>query len=201
MDGYYLDHLRQLVGLPLNLSLSLPSNPYLAWDYNASSPSFISPISYEPRNLSSIYGFLYGGDSTVYANLDGGGAKLLSAQDEQTDFQGIVTMGPQTGGVTSLWVKHPNGILIVNQSLTSNTEPPSPSGYRGFYALAFPMSVNGAHQFGIANSWGASSVFQTYGNVAQIFPPPNEDYFPMTFFGFLMIGLYFLGKVGKVSRE
>ncbi len=197
VDGDYLDELRQLVALPLNFSLATPSNPYLAWNYDESSPSFISPVTYEPGNLSSVYGFLYGGNSTIYANLDGGGAKLLNAQDEQTDFQGTVLMGVQTGGATSLWVKDPNGNLIVNESLTSNTEPPSPSGYYGFYELSFPMSVNGTYQFGITNSWGVSSVFQTYDNVAHIPPPPDEEYFLMTFFGFLVVGLYFLGEIAK----
>lgn len=199
VNGYYLDQLRQLVALPLNFSLASPSNPYLAWDYNASSPSFISPITSEPGNLSSIYGFLYGGNSTIYANLDGGGAKLLNAQDKQTDFQAMVLMGPQAGGAADLWVKGPNGNLIVNDSLTSNTQPPSPSGYYGFYDLSFPMSINGTYTFGITNSWGVSSVFQTYENVARIPPAPNEEYFLMTFFGFLVVGLYFLGKIARDS--
>jgi hypothetical protein len=197
VDGYYLDQLRQLVALPLNFSLIAPSNPYLAWDYNESSPSFISPITYEPGNLSSVYGFLYGGNSTIYANLDGGGASLVDLQEQQTDFQVLAMIGPQTGGVTSLWVKDPNGNLIVNDSMTPNTQPPSPSGYYGFYQLSFPMSVNGTYQFGITNSWGVSSVFQTYDNVAHIPPPPDEEYFLMTFFGYLVVGLYFLGKISR----
>ncbi len=195
VDGYYLDPLRQLIAIPLNFSLIAPSNPYLAWDYNGSSPSFISPITYEPGNLSSVYGFLYGGNSTIYANLGGGGAKLLNAQNEQTDFQAMVLMGPQTGGVTNLWVKDPNGNLIVNETLTPNTESPSPSGYYGFYELSFPMSMNGTYQFGITNSWGVSSVFQTYDNVVHTPPPPDEEYILMTFFGFLVAGVYFLGKI------
>jgi hypothetical protein len=28
-------------------------------------------------------------------------------------------------------------------------------------------------------------------------PPPDEEYFLMTFFGFLVVGLYFLGKVSR----
>jgi hypothetical protein len=63
------------------------------------------------------------------------------------------------------------------------------------------MSVNGTYQFGITNSWGVSSVFQTYDNVAHIPPPPNEEYFLMTFFGFLVVGLYSLGKIAKRTRE
>ncbi len=195
VDGDYLDQLRQLIALPLNFTLTAPNNPYLTWDYNGSSPSFISPVTYEPGNLSSVYGFLYGGNSTIYANLDGGGAKLLNAHNEQTDFQAMVLMGPQTGGATSLWVKDPNGNLIVNDSMTPNTQPPSLSGYYGFYELSFAMSLNGTYQFGITNSWGVSSVFQTYDDIAHLPPTPNEEYFLMTFFGFLVVGLYFLGKV------
>ncbi len=157
-------------------------------------------VTYEPGNLSSVYGFLYGENSTIYANLDGGGAKP-DRQDKQTDFQAMVMMGAQTGGATNLWVKDPNGNLIVNESLTANTEPPSPSGYYGFYELSFPMSVNGTYQFGITNSWGVSSVFQTYDNIVHIPPPPNEEYFLLTFFGFLVVGLYFLGRISRRSKQ
>jgi hypothetical protein len=62
------------------------------------------------------------------------------------------------------------------------------------------MSVNGAYKFGITNSWGVSSVFQTYEKVTHILPPPNEEYFLMTFFGFLAVGLYFLGRVSRKRR-
>ena len=72
-----------------------------------------------------------------------------------------------------------------------------PSGYYGFYELSFPMSVNGTYQFGITNSWGVSSIFQTYDNAVHIPPPPDEEYFLMTFFGFLVVGLYFLGKISR----
>ena len=57
------------------------------------------------------------------------------------------------------------------------------------------MSMNGTYQFGVSNSWGVSSVFQTYDDIAHLPPTPNEEYFLMTFFGFLVVGLYFLGKV------
>ncbi|MGA2199916.1 MAG: hypothetical protein ABSG45_08265, partial [Nitrososphaerales archaeon] len=200
VNGYYLDQERQLVAMPLNYSFK-SSSPFVAWDYgNGPAPSFVSPVSYEPGNLSRIYGFLYGGNSTIYANLDGGGGSLVNIQRQQTNFQAFAMIGPQTGGVTSLWVKDPDGNLVVNDSLTSNTEPPSPSGYYGFYELSFPMSVNGTYQFGITNSWGVSSVFRTYDNVARIPPPPDEEYFLMTFFGFLVVGLYFLGKLAKRIR-
>jgi hypothetical protein len=59
------------------------------------------------------------------------------------------------------------------------------------------MSVNGTYQFGITNSWGVSNVFQTYNNVVHNPPPPDEEYFLMTFFGFLVPGLYFLGKIAR----
>jgi hypothetical protein len=198
--GYYLDQERQLIAMPLNYSFTSPS-PFVAWDYGlGTTPSFVSPVSYEPGNLSKMYGFLFGGNSTIYANLDGGGGSLVNIQRQQTNFQAFAMIGPQTGGATSLWVKDPNGSLIVNETLTPNTEPPSPLGYFGFHSLSFPMSVNGTYQFGIANSWGVSSVFQTYDNNVQLPPPPNEQYFLMTFFGFLVVGLYFLGKIARRRR-
>jgi hypothetical protein len=106
-------------------------------------------------------------------------------------------IGPETGGATSLWVMDPNGNLIVNETLTPNTAPPSPLGYFGYYALSFPMSVNGTCKFGITNSWGVSSIIATYDNVSRIPPSPNEEYFLMTFFGLLVVGLYFFGKIAK----
>jgi len=200
VNGYYLDQERQLVALPLNYSFMSPS-PFVAWDYgNGTTPSFVSPVTYEPGNLSQTYGFIFGGNSTIYANLDGGGGSLENMQTQQKSFQALAMIGPQTGGATSLWVKDPNGNLIVNDSLTPDTEPPSPSGYYGFYELSFPMTVNGTYQFWITNSWGVSSVFQTYHNVAHIPPPPDEEYLLMTFFGFLVIGLYFVGKIAKRAR-
>jgi hypothetical protein len=129
-----------------------------------------------------------------------GGGSMVNIQRQQTNFEAFAMIGPQTGGAASLWVNDPNGNLIVNETLTPNTEPPSPLGYYGFYELSFPMSLNGTYQFGITNSWAVSSVFSTCDNIAHIPPPPNEEYFLMTFFGFLVVGLYFLGKIAKRAR-
>jgi len=202
VHGYYLDQQMQLVALPLNYSFTSPTNPFIAWDYRSGgAPSFVSPITYEPGNLSSIYGFLYGGNCTIYANLDGGGASLVGIDVSQSDFRGMVMLGPQSGGADYLWVKDPNGNVITNESLTANTQPPSPPGYFGFYTISFPMSVNGTYGFGITNSWGVSSVFQTYDNVVHLPPPPDEAYFLMTFLGFLLFGLYFLGMIARHAHK
>jgi hypothetical protein len=40
-------------------------------------------------------------------------------------------------------------------------------------------------------------IFQTYDNVVHLPPPLYEEYLLMTFFGFLVVGLYFLGKVSR----
>jgi hypothetical protein len=45
-----------------------------------------------------------------------------------------------------------------------------------------------------------TSVFQIYDNVAHLPPPRSEEYFLMTFFGFLVVGVYFLGKTAKRAR-
>jgi hypothetical protein len=52
----------------------------------------------QPGNLSETYGFLFGGNSTIYANLDGGGGSLVNVQTQQTSFQALAMIGPQTGG-------------------------------------------------------------------------------------------------------
>lgn len=201
VQGYYLDQQMQLTALPLNYSFTSPTNPFIAWDYGSGrAPSFVSPITYEPGNLSRIYGFLYGGNNTIYTNLDGGGASMVGVQVSQSIFHGMAMVGPQSGGAEYLWVKDPNGNVIMNESLTADTQPPSPPGYFGFYAISFPMSVNGTYQFGLTNSWGVSSVFQTYANILQLPPPPSTEYFLMTLFGFLLVGLYFLGKIARRTQ-
>jgi hypothetical protein len=63
------------------------------------------------------------------------------------------------------------------------------------------MNVNGTYKFGITNSWGVSSIFSTYDSVVHVPSPPNEEYFLMTFFGFLVVGLYFLGKIAKGNQR
>src|SRR5205823_5392180 len=133
VNGYYLDQEKQLVSLPLNYSLT-SSRPFIAWDYrNGATQSFISPISREPGNLSKIYGYLFGSNNTIYANLDGGGGSLENVQRQESSFQALAMIGPQTGGATSLWVMDPGGDLLVKETLTRNTAPPSPLGYFGFY--------------------------------------------------------------------
>ena len=75
----------------------------MAWDYGSgSTPVFVSPVTYEPGNLSKIYGFLYGQNNTIYANLDGGGGSLVNIQSHQTNFQAMAMIGHQTGGATRL---------------------------------------------------------------------------------------------------
>jgi hypothetical protein len=101
----------------------------VAWDYgNGTTPSFVTPVTNEPGNLSQIYGFPFGGNSTIYANLDGGGGSLVNVQTQQTSFQALAMIGPQTGGATSLWVKDPDGNVIVNDSLTPTLNCPLPRG-------------------------------------------------------------------------
>jgi hypothetical protein len=44
-------------------------------------------------------------------------------------------------------------------------------------------------------------VFQTYDNVAHIRPPPDGEYSLMTFCGFLVVGIYFTGKIAQRFRQ
>jgi hypothetical protein len=154
VNGYYLDQERQLVSLALNYSFT-SSRPFIAWNYrNGTSPSFVSPISREPGNLSKIYGYLFGSNNTIYANLDGGGGSLANIQRRQLRFQALAMIGPQTGGATSLWVMDPNGSIAVNETRSQHDPPPPPEGTFGSHSPSFLMSVNGTYQFGITNLWG-----------------------------------------------
>ena len=40
-----------------------------------------------------------------------------------------------------------------------------------------------------------------YDNVAHISAPPNEEYFLLTFFGFLVVGLYFPGRLSQAQSR
>ncbi len=42
---------------------------------------------------------------------------MLGVQVKQTDFEATVMMGAQSGGVTNLRVKDPNGNVVVNETL------------------------------------------------------------------------------------
>jgi nucleoid-associated protein YgaU len=57
--------------------------------------------------------------------------------------------------------------------------------------------VNGIYQFGITDPRGVTIVLQACDDATQILPPPNDEYFLMTFFGFVVFGLCFLGKITK----
>jgi hypothetical protein len=110
-------------------------------------------------------------------------------------------IGPQTGGATSLWVKDPNGDLVVNDSLTPNTEPPSPPGYYGFYELSFPMSVNGTYQVRGHQLLGSEQRIPDLRQRRPRASAAGRGVLLMTFFGFLVIGLYFLGKISRKAQR
>jgi hypothetical protein len=61
------------------------------------------------------------------------------------------------------------------------------------------MSVKGTYGSGTPTP-GVSSVFQTCDIVAHIHPPPDGEYLLMTFFGFLVIGPYFMEKIAERVR-
>jgi hypothetical protein len=63
--------------------------------------------------------------------------------------------------------------------------------------LSWHVRIRDSVDSGYPTPGELAGVLQTYDNVAHMPPPPNEEYFLMTFFGFLMEGLYFLGKIAK----
>lgn len=94
----------------------------------------------EPGNLSSVYGFPFGGNCMNFANLGGGGS-LLDFQRQGTSFQAPVMTEPQIGGEKGLWIRDPNRNLVEVESIPVDTRPPS--GYYGFHNLSCSMSING----------------------------------------------------------
>ena len=48
---------------------------------------------------------------------------------------------------------------------------------------------------------GMSGVVQTYDNAAHMPPHPDEEHFLTTFFGFLIVGLYFLGRISTKFKS
>jgi hypothetical protein len=48
-----------------------------------------------------------------------------------------------------------------------------------------------------AHVGNAAVPLPNHDKTAHAPPPPDEEYFLMTFFGFLVLGLYFLGKIAR----
>jgi hypothetical protein len=46
-------------------------------------------------------------------------------------FTFLCLVGPQSSGVDHFWLKNPNGNVIMNESLSADTQPLSPPGYFG----------------------------------------------------------------------
>jgi hypothetical protein len=168
--AYYLDPLYENLILPLNSTLlansTLPQAPvdYVSWWAASPVGAIINPnqpVTYEPGQLTNLYQFIYGQNSTVYVNTEGGGIGL--SQPPVTKGSTCLltfAIGPQSGGVTRLWAVDSEGTVLANMSLSPTTPSItslSPPGHLGFYTAAIPIVHDGTITVTLLNAWGAKT--------------------------------------------
>jgi len=168
--AYYLDPLYENLILPLNSTLlansTLPqaSIDYVSWWAASPVGAIINPnqpVTSEPGQLTNLYQFIYGQNSTVYVNTAGGGIWLSHPPVTQGSTCVLMfAIGPQSGGVTRLWAVDSEGTVLTNMSLSSTTPSItsfSPPGYLGFYVAAIPVVYDGMMTVTLVNAWGAKT--------------------------------------------
>jgi hypothetical protein len=118
------------------------------------------PITQEPGQLTNLYQFIYGQNSTVFVNTEGGGIGLLPPVSQGNTYQLTFAINPQSGGVTRVWAVDSEGTMLTNISLyptTPSITSFSPPGYFGFYTAAIPVVYNGTMTVTLVNAWGAKT--------------------------------------------
>ena len=174
--AYYLDPLYENLILPLNFTLlansmlimnsTLPPAPtdYVSWWAASPVGAIINPnqpVTFEPGQLTDLYQFIYGQNSTVFVNTEGGGIGL-SLPPVTQDNTCLLTfaIGPESGGVMRLWAVDSDGTVLTNMSLSPTTPSItsfSPPGYLGFYTAAIPVVHDGTTTVTLVNAWGAKT--------------------------------------------
>ena len=88
--------------------------------------------------------------------------------------------------------------LLPHSSATQNAHPGAPPfGFNVRQVRCLNSSeLVGSVSLILRVSRGLSTN-QSYGQRRPHTPPPDEEYFLMTFFGLLIVGLYFLGRVPR----
>ncbi|MGD0318090.1 MAG: hypothetical protein ABSB56_00110 [Nitrososphaerales archaeon] len=167
--AYYLDPLYENLILPLNSTLSVNSTAsqgpmdYVNWWAASPVGAIINPdlpITQEPGQLTNLYQFIYGQNSTVFVNTEGGGIGLLPPVSQGNTYQLTFAINPQSGGVTRVWAVDSEGTVLTNMSLyptTPSITSFSPPGYFGFYTAAIPVVYNGTMTVTLVNAWGAKT--------------------------------------------
>jgi hypothetical protein len=183
--AYYLDPLYENLILPLNSTLVANSTPpqvpieYVNW-WAASPVGAIvnpnQPVTLEPGQLTNLYQFIYGQNSTVYVNTGGGGIELsLPPVTHGSTCLLTFAIGPQSGGVTRLWAVDSEGTVLTNMSLSPTTPSItsfSPPGYLGFYTAAVPAVHDGTMMVTLVNAWGAKTTITGIPSIVTVSSSP-----------------------------
>jgi hypothetical protein len=152
----YVDSTLGLAALPLNVSLSFDSGYFLLWQYNESG-NLPFLVSQEPGHLSDNYPLLYGQNSTVYVNLEGGGVHIIGLNPGAGYSLVSLNATLESGGITRVWAIDSQGAVLANITLIPTSKGIAPSGYTGIYELLIPSTKNQTISIYTENSWGVVS--------------------------------------------
>jgi hypothetical protein len=166
----YVDSALGLAALPLNVSPSFDSGYFLLWQYNGTgNMPFL--VSWEPGHLSENYPLLYGQNSTVYVNLEGGGVHLVSLDPGAGYSLVSLNVTPESGGITRVWATGFQGTMLTNITLPSSSKGIAPGGYTGILELLIPSAKNQTVSIFAENSWGV--VFDVGNASLKVFSSEN----------------------------
>ena len=166
--AYYVAPDFTSLSLPVNSTLSGGQAYYLNWYAKAGGESEINPnypLSQEPGHLTALYQLLYGENTTVNVNTEGGGVGVLSQQEEGNGgvYQFTLSFGPQSGGAARIWAVDSGSRVLTNETLpptTSSLSSFTPPGYYGDYSVAIPVAGNGTMTMTLVNGWGAKTIIR-----------------------------------------
>jgi len=203
--AYYLDPLYENLILPLNSTLPVNSTAsqgpmdYVNWWATSPVGAIINPdlpVTQEPGHLTNLYQFIYGQNSTVYVNTEGGGIGLQPPVSQGSTCLLTFAIYPESGGVTRLWAVDSEGTTLTNMSLYPSTPSItsfSPPSYFGFYTAAIPVVHNGTMTVTLENAWGAKTVIT--GIPVVVIVPPH----PLLSWSFVILITVILLGIGALA--
>jgi len=128
-----------------------------------SSSGWIAGNTTAPQTPSAFasqrYGFWpSGGNITIYANLQGGGIKLLGIQRARpNEYQASFYVEPWSGGITSVQLAEGGSVIENESELNPSTYPsPLPQGLTGLYTVSYPATGQDVKSI-FTNFWGAKT--------------------------------------------
>ncbi len=194
----------RLAYLPIATTMEYPSS--FAQLLNSSSGWFAGGNTTAPETPSSFatqrYGFLPLGENLpIYANLQGGGIKLLGTQKiAPNEYEASFYIEPWSGGITK--VQLIEGNLALEPQLTTSAYPyqsPLPPSVTGFYSVSYPATGQDTKVV-FTNKWGAVTTIDLGSTSA---PSPLINLVPATTvaaFGVAFIVWFIVSGILKTRR-